>query len=82
MFIGCFTMISLWLHSNRSDYITSSVQLWGGSIMYVSYLLLFGHFFYKTYLSPGPKRKSQQETSTVSATCESCLAAETTGTTY
>jgi len=54
MFVGCWTVYLVNEWRDISSCRSSWEYIFYGSIMYLSYLLLFVHFFYTTYISKKP----------------------------
>ncbi|XP_074648627.1 very long chain fatty acid elongase 6-like [Tubulanus polymorphus] len=62
MVVGC--VVNIWTYSLKSKGV-SCEQTWGNlgyaSLMYISYFVLFGHFFYNTYLVDKPRAKNAKK---------------------
>ena len=55
MVAGTYVVVSSFLaHISGKECDTNTTMSLMGLIIYVSYLILFSHFFYKSYLSPTP----------------------------
>uniref|UniRef100_H2ZFT8 Elongation of very long chain fatty acids protein n=1 Tax=Ciona savignyi TaxID=51511 RepID=H2ZFT8_CIOSA len=63
MFIGCWTVYSVNSWRFDGDCKSCLEHVFYGSVMYGSYLILFMHFFYTTYLHP-PTRKQDSKPAT------------------
>lgn len=65
MLIGCLTFLKIYEWRNDADCLTGDKHLMYGGLMYLSYLVLFCHFFYTAYVKPAdasPQKSKKQST--------------------
>lgn len=61
MVLGLTTFYFIFLWRNDADCKTTTDHLWYGGVMYLSYLILFCHFFYVAYIKPRVTREDSKK---------------------